>query len=126
MPLLNTFKGGKMTDTIKVTFRREVPKQVIVDTLITACEGGSNYWCKSVTPFIKSGDAYESMLQGFDLVDSESGKKYKVYSTAIIRALHLMAEKFPKLFDDVLNENGDADDGDIFLQLCVFEDVIYG
>lgn len=42
------------------------------------------------------------------------------------KGLKIMAEKYPRHFADVMNENDDACTGDVFLQCCVFGDVIYG
>lgn len=111
---------------ITITIKKTITKQNIVDTFITACEGGSNYWCQSVTPKKKTGDAYEAMLDGFELVDAESGATYLVGPDAIKNAFQKMAEKYPLRLEDIINESADADDADVFLQLCVFEDVIYG
>jgi hypothetical protein len=37
-----------------------------------------------------------------------------------------MADKYPRHIADILSENDDATTGDVFLQLCLFGDVVYG
>jgi hypothetical protein len=44
----------------------------------------------------------------------------------LITGLHLLAEKYPKHFNDFVTENEDADTGDIYLQLCLFGEVVFG
>ena len=103
----------------------EVGKSHLVDQFITACEGGSNYWCKSVTPKGK-GDAYEAMMNGFEAIELESGKKHLVTRAMIQKGLKLMATSYSYHFSNMMTDDGDAETGDVFLQLCVFGELIYG
>jgi hypothetical protein len=45
---------------------------------------------------------------------------------AILEGLRIMAEKEPRHFADFMTENDDADTGDVFLQCCLYGEVIYG
>jgi len=103
-----------------------IPDQRIVDLFVSACEGGSNYWCKEVNPLGKAPGAYTAMLGGFTVVDGETGKSYEIGKAQIKKALELFPAKAPNQFAEFLSENDDAATGDCFLQLCVFGDVIYG
>ena len=103
----------------------KVSKERIVDMFIGACEGGSNYWCKELTPKGK-GDAYEAMLNGFSLIDLENGKKHLVTKVMIEKGLQLMANNYAYHFSSIVGETDDAETADIFLQCCVFGEVIYG
>ena len=38
----------------------------------------------------------------------------------------IMADKFPRHFANILNENDDAETGDVFLQCCLWGDIVYG
>lgn len=76
-----------MKKTLEI--KLQIPTMRIVDLFISACEGGSNYWCKELTPTRKTGDAYEAMLAGFTVTVLDSGKKIKVTPAAITRALSL-------------------------------------
>lgn len=114
-----------MSKNFKVRSEFSITRQRVIDLFISACEGGSNYWCAELTPK-GNGDAYMSMLAGFTVVESETAKKTVVTSKDIQGGLELMAKKYPRHFFDFLQENEDAVTADVFLQLCVFKDLIYG
>lgn len=103
----------------------KIKEQDIVDLFVSACEGGSNYWCAGLTPKGK-GDAYKAMLKGFTLIESEDGKKRTVTPRKIERAIQLFAVKAPYQFGNLLSGDADASTGDAFLQLCTFGDLVYG
>ena len=52
--------------------------------------------------------------------------KYRMDRDSMKRALDLMAEKYPRHFNDFMEENDDANTGDVFLQLAYIGEVIYG
>lgn len=87
-------------------------------------DGTENYyhWCE-LLPFIP-GCAVKFK------VNMEEGKsKMKTVlldRAAIDRGLQLMASKHPRHFGNFMDENDDADTGDVFLQLCVLGEVIFG
>lgn len=127
---------------MKITITKDIELQRISDLLCCALEGGSNYWYMI--------EAYKQpMMWDFDSNETE-GKHYaqdyplnaggalkisdmedddKIYwlnMDAIKKGLQVMADKFPVHFGDFLGEDEDAATGDIFLQCCLFGDIIYG
>jgi hypothetical protein len=44
----------------------------------------------------------------------------------MVRGLQLMADKYPNHFADFMQENDDATTSDVFLQLSVFGELIFG
>lgn len=102
----------------------------IEDMLCGAFEGGSNYWARLIVEGddVKKEDAYFGWLeQGILKVeDPEDEKTYPLDIESIKKGLKVMAEKFTRHFNDFVNENDDAETADVFLQCCVFGDVIYG
>lgn len=60
-----------------------------------------------------------------DLEDEEAEHK-NLTIEAIQRGVKIMAEKYPRHFGDWLSENDDAITGDVFLQCCLFGEVVYG
>lgn len=106
---------------------------------VSAIEGGSNYWCKSIVPLKRTDKSKEYTdrfyndvyKHGFKAVDNEDGvkplKEYIVKPEKFYSTLNLMAAKEPRHFED-LTEDGraDSDTGDVYLQLMVFGKVIYG
>ena len=132
---------------MKTTAHIEIPDQRIADVLITAFEGGVNYWCMI--------DSYrepeEGMMRHFDgsahgivrycdyplspggavLIrtnenDEINGKNRWVLNTeALERGLGLLAEKFPRQFAQIVDEEDDAATADLFLQLCCFGEEVF-
>lgn len=109
--------------------------------LCSALEGGSNYWYSfekanqgtgDANPFAgKNPDAYTAAFSiGGSIVirdtEADKPKKYTLDRAAMVRGLGIMATKYPKHFGNFMSEDGDAITGDVFLQCCVFGEVIYG
>lgn len=113
-----------MAKSFKLTV--EIPEKRIIDLFISACEGGSNYWCQSLTPVEDDSDAYAAMLHGFTLIDRETGKTHRIGKRNIALAMQRFPTECPQAFADLIKEDDDASTGDQFLQLCVFGEVIYG
>lgn len=134
-----------MEHTIAISNR--VAFSEIENLLTSAFEGGSNYWYfitgkKAPKKWSYWGEYNEAkqkflplyVLNGGSLkiidneADDQSGGK-KVYTLdmhAIENGLQVMASNFANHFADVMSGNTDAETGDVFLQCCLFEDVIYG
>lgn len=114
-----------MSKTFAITMN--VPQQVVTDTLISAFEGGSNYWYDDLdriapkkTPYISEDCANE----GFTLISHEHNEqKYTVKPEDYPKALQIMAEKYPRHFGNMIKKNGDAETGDVLLQILCFGDV---
>ena len=120
----------------------DVPLQRISDLLCSALEGGSNYWYEireqieppKVTFRAMKGHSFPHL----DFPLSEGGalmisdlekprrKPIRLDLAAMQKGLKIMAEKNGRHFGDFLAENDDATTADVFLQLCVFGDVVYG
>lgn len=111
--------------------------------LCSAIEGGSNYWyylgqdaCtivekygdSSQTPFVtlmwKAIKAGESI----PIRDTEDHKT--ILGTINIKSIdegeQIMSDKYPHILADILSDNDDAGTGDIWFQLAVMKEVVYG
>lgn len=110
--------------------------EMIVGLLVSAFEGGSNYWYKDLS-FIDKPEDQEYWLyltesiEGkkeriFYLYDSEGKQSMYVGWDSIARGLQTMVEVVPHHFADVLRGDIDQITGDCFLQCVTFGDVIYG
>lgn len=53
-------------------------------------------------------------------------KPFRLTPVALKKGLQVMASRWPDHFADLIADNDDACTGDVFLQCCVFGDVIYG
>lgn len=118
-----------------VRVEMEVSKETISNLFSCAIEGGSTYWCTKIRPLSKDDkrDAEKYMLDGFYIWEEEASQdhgktKHIVSKDRIIEAVKLMAEQYPNShFKDALDDSVmDAATGDVFLQLCTFQEVVYG
>jgi hypothetical protein len=124
-----------------------IKKSDIFSLIVSALEGGSNYWYMlegKITPTRwdfqddpsnKTHYAGEyalnpggALIISNDYARDEGEKKVvkRLNLKTIKQGLQLMAEKYPSHFSDILSENADASTGDVFLQLCLFGELIYG
>lgn len=141
-------KGRPDVSRVDVRLDDETEKMVR-DLLVTAFEGGSNYWYridgKKLPPgtamadfkqggrMQPSGDYYHwsqliPTIPGGQLIirDTEGDEAHVLDLPAIRKGLMLMKQKFPKHYARALDESYDAGDADVFLQLSLFDDVIFG
>jgi len=44
----------------------------------------------------------------------------------ILDTIPVLKKNYPKIWENILLENADAGDADVFLQLCVMGDVVFG
>ena len=108
----------------------EVNRGRIADLLCCALEGGSTYWCQRVeiTDFPEGAEwAHEAIASGlteYTVTTWEDGE-FTVGGT-VPEALRKLAREYPHQWDLFMCEQEDADTGDLFFQLCVFGEVIYG
>src|SRR5271168_2961038 len=117
--------------------------------LCSAFEGGSNYWYMiEVSHRPVNFDRYRTSKEqiyphidypmntgGYLLISANgdgeqeeiNGKKiWKLDLASMKKGTRVFAEKYPRHFADVLDETDDSTTGDVFLQCCLFGEVIYG
>lgn len=121
--------------------------------LCSALEGGSNYWYMIERHRLAEGVTYADFRKDGRFVEPEywhpaqlipfhegcatvytvtednaeqPRKKHILDRKAMERGTQIMAEKYPRHFAAVLAEDADADTGDVWLQCCLFGEVIYG
>lgn len=126
--------------TLQINY--EVSNELISDLLASALEGGSNYWAdhikyKKPVNFAntKAGDekfihiSYP-MNEGGEITirdREDEDKEHTLNLSKIKRGLKRMARsKYAIRFQNILREDYDAEDADIFLQFAVLGDCIYG
>lgn len=134
-----------MGDVIKVTVSVELEIKLtdIQDLLCSALEGGSNYWyvidefVKPTTMQVRTDPKkvfrhldYPVNPGGaliiMDKEDDDEKKRYRLDLESIEKGLKTWAEKYPKSFARFRDEDYDANDGDLFLQCCLFGEAVYG
>lgn len=123
----------------------QVSAQIIQDNIVSAFEGGSNYWLQDgrielVKPtYNELGGREEKVVwygrstanvfehDEFEItIDVPDDELHTLNREAISNGLSLMAEQHASHFLDLVREEGDAGTADLFLQLCLFGEVVYG
>lgn len=115
----------------------------ILNLLVGAWEGGSNYWIESVE-IVSSANKEtvtivpETYFPFFQIVpfigghlkvtlDEEANNEvHELNLEKIKEAIVLMRTKYNRHYRDWVSQNDDAATSDVFLQLCLFKDVIFG
>lgn len=123
------------------TLTQAVPYERIHNMLISALEGGSTYWIESVKRHVEDEDGKNALVNrlvyhssvpfcgGALIIQTQRSLGSRVRELNIAkccRGLQLMQEKYPKHFGDLMCENDDAETADVWLQLSLFEEVLYG
>jgi hypothetical protein len=151
IPILNLMettttanKHNQLRQSFKVTTEVEIPIERVADMLCCAFEGGSNYWYhikvkkapeqftfRYMPDLMEKPTSYTDFPTnegGYLIVgDDEESMPDGMLDLGTIRTgLEVMADKYARHFQDLLNENDDADTGDVFLQCCLYGEVIFG
>jgi hypothetical protein len=106
---------------IEILISHTITTRRISDMMVTAFEGGSNHWISKAR-----APSYPDPTGYYEITDVE-GDTHVVTLAVLKRGFILMAEQFPSShWGDFLEENEDADTADVWLQLCVFQEVRYG
>lgn len=105
--------------------------ELLADLVVTAFEGGSNYWCRtavSAKPTTGTDLWYASLEfyadPGWEIIITPGDNPLN--QTTATEALLMMHDNYPRHYSDVVTDNMDADTADVFLQCAVFGDVVYG
>jgi len=131
---------------------RTFEEEDLWDLMVTAFEGGSNYWIGTVNmsvetrklhslfanefsntvtswrwyhqvPFVLAGT---SGYKGHELEMDTPAGKYYLTITKLFEGLENMHEESPRHYKDFIEENWDAITADVFLQYALFGKVIFG
>jgi hypothetical protein len=113
--------------------KRNLSKEDIIDLFVTALEGGSNYWyyIPTLPNGVNSSEAIGNhILNGGYVVFHDAENHSEILGTvdmdSILEAISLVKSKYPDVWENILLENADANDADVFLQLCVMGEVVFG
>lgn len=125
-----------------------VAKELLTDLIVTALEGGSNYWYelyaddintikKQHHPDVRGSKATSELIaisildKGFklpvyDCEDVEAEPLGYLSAESIKDGLAIMAEKDPQNLGSLFVEGWDANVADIFFQYVVLKEIVYG
>lgn len=121
-----------MTEEYTYTMTRVLSSQDVADLIVTAFEGGINYWCGGTNlvkgenveqPWYSCPKFYEKDFEiVLDDAEGDDGP-WKLTPDAIRRGI----DKMPlELAQAIFDEEYDANDADTFIQLCLFGEIVYG
>jgi len=126
----------------KFSVETEFTSLQIAELLCCAFEGGSNYWIDHIDYSEPSDISLE--------IDGDEWPRYCIYPLRVDGAvkiyvdpdddppkrdlnidslrsgLRIMHEKYAQHFSDFLSGDSDATTGDVFLQCCIFDELVYG
>ena len=129
-------------NNITITTTVEISHSKVADLIITAVEGGSNYWCKAIkvgtqptsTEVNMNGSEgkphriYDCIFNGGTLVfvpDDYDEPCLQLNLNTAQNALEILNKKFNDVFTNITSDNYDASDADAFIQCAIFGDVIF-
>lgn len=124
----------------------EVTPRRIADLMVTAIESGIGYWCKGVylrSPRISTGhtgpwyddeNLYEVRAEELSIevveLDPSSAEGSWIINLKSMEKAFMLMQSFGKpkgyCWRDFINENEDAITADVWFQLAVFGEVVYG
>lgn len=121
----------ELQDFCEVRVVKKISNRDIFDMLITAFEGGINYWCGKIDAgklgHVSASKAFAmGQLDSIMLLDNEEEKWVRLSQENVRKGLRIMAKKYTRHFNDMINDNADAITADVFIQCAVFGETIYG
>ena len=122
-------------------FENRLTKEMIINLLVNALEGGSNSWyyIKNIPNEVRnikrnkelatSEAIGEFILQGgkiyiFDIENINELLGY-IDMDKLLDAINIIKNKYPDNYSNIINENDDADDADIFLQIATMGKIVF-
>lgn len=120
-----------MTDFIIAT-ETSIPSHKVADLMVTAFEGGSNYWLASATPMIRPATSPWYADPDFWATDflvklkDDQDEQYELTPDLLQAGFNALANKYPSHARDLAADEYDADTADALLQCALFGDITYG
>lgn len=121
---------------------KKITKEDIIDLFVTALEGGSNYWYYLPTipsavrdimnekNMATSEAIGEYVLRGGSIQVNDAEEEEEVLGTvdmdSLLDAIQKLKEDYPNNYYNIIDEEYDAEDADIFFQLATMGDVVFG
>lgn len=103
-------------------------KEAFINAMVTALEGGSNFWCQELN-FYDAKGVQMSMEDWFDAgVSIRVCDDEDAWTTVTREVFFDQIKMYRPSWKEVFGDEGDydADDADQWLQLGIFGDVIFG
>ena len=125
----------------------QVPYRHVLDWLVGAFEGGSNYWVSDLdwntlklqheqSPYAdqRLGSVYTDVMawcldnnEHFNVrITSFDDEASSITPTSLKNGVQAMATYHPRHYSDMITEAGDAITSDVLLQCVLYQQVLYG
>ncbi|ARQ95254.1 hypothetical protein [Bradyrhizobium phage BDU-MI-1] len=107
----------------------------ITDQIVAGLEGGISYWAASFKP---EGEIKTDVSPWYDdekfwarggwkiNVETHEDGTEVITPEKLAAALQWLADNHLWRIQQIVKETGDAETGDVFIQACVFKDIVYG
>ena len=117
---------------IEIILRQKITEEMLGNLMVTAFEGGINYWCKKVKviKFPISGDldwlASDVIAHGGDLklYDDESDDTWILNREMLLKGIKMYCEDW-EIGVEEMYENHDALTADAIVQYALFNEIIF-
>jgi len=131
---------------ISITIKQEIKPEEINDLVVTALEGGINYWCRKavmklahpnnpdnkywgIAPEFEDKIVYASDLIGYNgvlvLYDAESSDNWELTLENMLKGIQMHCTN-KKISVAELLDDYDADDADAIVQYALFNEIVFG
>lgn len=121
--------NAKTEEFCKVSITHTFDRQTVEDMLITAFEGGSNYWIANVSRVmvVEGESIYDAAFNhGLVIELADDPLKVLLNRASMKHGLQVLFDCYPKHRENILSDNADADTADAWLQCCLFSEIRYG
>lgn len=124
---------------------KQIPTEILENVFVTALEGGSNYWYflpdesvakirkvmpKNTNPFLSMAIVKAIIDHGVEVgindAENEEDEIGVISLKTLPERLQKLADEMPDAFNAELNEEGDAETSDIWMQYMTLGEIVYG
>ena len=117
--------------SVNISSKVELTRQDIDDLMVTALEGGINYWCRKAR-VLQCPEEYTyasdviSRNGTLELYDIESSDKWVLTLESFMKGVKWYCEKYKYTNAEDLMDNHDADTADAIVQYALFNEIVFG
>ena len=117
--------------SVNIESKVELTRQDIDDLVVTALEGGINYWCRKAKvlqcpePYTYASDVI-SRNGSLMLYDAESPDKWELTLEKFMKGVKFVCERDKYTNAEDLMDNHDADTADAIVQYALFNEIVFG
>lgn len=121
---------------------KKITKEDIINLFVTALEGGSNYWyyiptmpngvreIKAEMNLATSEAIGEYVLRGGSIQINDAEDQEEVLGDvdmdSLLDAIQKLKSDYPHVYENIIDEEYDAEDADVFFQLAVMGEITFG